>query len=262
MNFISCEDLTVTATIYADNIFEFYVDGVLTKKDPLDFTPHNAVKFDFKVTKGASRTYAIKASDYATTSGYEYINTSAPQLGDGALRVYMSDGTVSNANWKCFTTSFGPTDASNTAGCSATNLSACQIQLTAEPTNWTSKTFDDSAWSKATLFTEAEAGWGMTPTYSNGMCGKMTDPLTRNDKSPNSIATLADECIDPKVQSWGTSQFIWQSDLKRDNTILCRLTVTGANDSSSTGTGSTSGAQNLQMGLIKTFLIFLMFLMI
>lgn len=258
---ITCQDQTITATIYADNIFEFYANGALVKKDPLDFTPHNAVKFTFTVTKGVANTYAIKASDYATTSGYEYINNN-PQLGDGALRMIFSDGTVSNNKWKCFTTSFGPTDASNTAGCSATNLAKCAIQLTAEPTDWTSKTFDDSKWTAATIYTEAEAGWGMTPNYSGGMCGTLTDPLTRGTKSPSSIATTADECLDPRVQSWGTSQFIWQADLKRDNTILCRYTTTGSSSVTPTPTPSSTGSEGdlLQMRIIKTFLLFLIFL--
>ena len=38
---------TITAIIYADNRFDFYVDGTLIKSDPIDFTPHNAVKFTF-----------------------------------------------------------------------------------------------------------------------------------------------------------------------------------------------------------------------
>ena len=42
---INAEDQTVNAVIYADNYFEFYVDGVKIKTDPLDFTPHNAVNF-------------------------------------------------------------------------------------------------------------------------------------------------------------------------------------------------------------------------
>jgi hypothetical protein len=48
----------------------------------------------------------------------------------------MSDGTVSSKAWKCFTTSFGPTDASITAGCSSKNLDICEISFTTEPTDW------------------------------------------------------------------------------------------------------------------------------
>lgn len=95
---------TVKATVYADNYFEFYVDGVLTQKDPLDFTPHQAVAFSFD-KPAASTTYAIKAQDYATSSGYEYVNnTQMIQIGDGALRMTFSDGTVSGTPRPTFMT--------------------------------------------------------------------------------------------------------------------------------------------------------------
>jgi hypothetical protein len=222
LNFSFCEEETVTANIYADNYFEFYVNGILIKKDPLDFTPHNGVQFKFNVTKGESRLYAIKASDFTTISGYEYINTNKPQLGDGALIVSLNDGTVSNSTWKCFTTSFGPTDESIAAGCSEKNINPCQLKITAEPTNWQMKNFDDSTWTKAKEYTTEEAGWGRTPTYSNGKCGTLTDPLTGTNKSPSSIVTEENECLDPSKMSFTNAKFIWQGDLKRDNTILCR----------------------------------------
>lgn len=224
---INCEVQQVTAQIYADNYFEFYVNGKLIKKDPLDFTPHNAVKFTFDVTKGEKRVYAIKASDFATESGYEYTQTSQPQLGDGALRILMSDGTVTSSAWKCFTTNFGPTDESNAAGCSATNLAACKLKSTPEPDNWKELSFNDASWSSAKEYTEAEAGWGMAPRFENGLCGDLTDGLTRQPKNPNKITTLQDECLSPKDLNWGSSKFIWQGDLKRDNSILCRFTTEG-----------------------------------
>jgi hypothetical protein len=222
LNSSYCDTDTVTANIYADNYFEFYVNGVLIKKDPLDFTPHNGVQFKFNVTKGESRIYAIKASDFATPSGYEYTNTDRPQLGDGALIISLNDGTVSNSTWKCFTTSFGPTDESISAGCNEKNLNLCKIKTTSEPINWQMKTFDDSTWTQAKEYTTQEAGWGRTPSYSNGYCGTLTDPLTGANKSPSSIKTEENECLDPQKMSFSNAKFIWQGDLKRDNTILCR----------------------------------------
>lgn len=224
------EMIGVNATIYADNYFEFYVNDALIKKDPLDFTPHNAVSFAFSVNKGEKRVYAIKASDFASESGYEYTKTSSPQLGDGALRIVMSDCTVSNKNWKCFTTSFGPTDESNSAGCDSSHLNLCKINKVEEPTGWRTLNFDDSSWKQATEYSESDAGWGMTPSYSNGLCKTLTDPETRQNKNPDSLATTSDECLAPKSQNWGDSEFIWQPDLKRDNTILCRLVVSGNDD--------------------------------
>lgn len=138
---------------------EFYwLHRVLIKSDPIDFTPHQAVTFTFTATSGVSRQYAIKANDYATDSGYEYVNTTSPQLGDGSLRILLSDGTVSSTDWKCMTTSYGPTQESIDAGCSSTNLDACELSYTDVPDGWTLSTFDDSDWDYATLYTEQEAG--------------------------------------------------------------------------------------------------------
>jgi hypothetical protein len=251
---IKSETQTITATIYADNYFEFYLNGNLVKVDPLDFTPHNAVKFSFQVTKGDKRVYAIKASDFATESGYEY-TLNNPQIGDGGLRIAMTDGTVSSTEWKCFVTSYGPTDESNAAGCSATNLSVCKLRTAAEPDGWKLLNFDDSKWVNANVYTDADVGWGMTPKYANGMCGTLTSPYDRQNKNPNSISTVADDCLDPKVQSWGTSKFMWTSDLKRDNTILCRLTTSSTSNIVLTG-GSNDGFMN-KLSMLVVFLTFL-----
>lgn len=240
---------TITATIYADNSFDFYVDGVLVKSDPIDFTPHNAVKFSFDVANmNKTRIYAIVAKDFSTNSGYEYTSTATPQLGDGALRMIFSDGTVSSPDWKCFTTSFGPTAASVAAGCSATNLAPCQLTTTAEPAGWkTSEVLANSSqWSSAKVYTEAEAGWGTAPTYSGGLCSKLTDPLTRADKSPSSLATAADDCLSPKALSWGSSSFIWQGDLLKDNAILCRLAVSGDGTTASSAPAAKASTTHLQ----------------
>ena len=131
---------------------------MLVKSDPIDFTPHQAVKFTFDVTSGVSRQYAIKANDFSTESGFEYTNTTSPQLGDGSLLISLSDGTVSSAAWKCMTTSYGPTDESIAAGCSAKNLDPCELSHTDEPDGWTLITYDDSDWDIATTYTETEAG--------------------------------------------------------------------------------------------------------
>lgn len=227
LSLVSSATTTVSALIYADNYFEFYVNGNLVKKDPLDFTPHNAVKFTFTKTVGVTNQYAVKANDFATSSGYEYTNstTRQPGIGDGGLKMLFSDGTVSSTSWKCMTTSYGPTDASIKAGCSAQNLTPCQVSTTAEPDNWTQLSFDDSKWATASTFTDQQAGWGVTPTYQNGNCMTLTDPYTAQPKSPSFQATTADECIQPAVQNWGTAKFMWRPSMDYDNTILCRLKV-------------------------------------
>ena len=94
---------TVEALVYGDNYFEFYVDGKLVKQDPLGFTPHNAISFSFETDTSSSRVYAVKAKDWAdVTTGFEYMSAykevddgqkSMAKLGDGALRVLLSEDT-------------------------------------------------------------------------------------------------------------------------------------------------------------------------
>ena len=238
----SATSQTIKGYIYADNWFEFYFNGQLIKTDPLTFTPHQAVEVEFEWDGVSDRQYAFKASDYASTSGYEYTDTTSPKLGDGAFIAWFSDGTKTTGDWKIFTTSFGPTDASITNGCSASNLAACAIQTTAEPTDWTKSTFDDSSWSKATTYTESQAGWGRSPDFWYGLfgvCAQSTSPFTRNnldfttgnvDANGNAVEVIVDakDCLDPQdvfsdLVSDGGVQFLWGSDLERDNEILLRF---------------------------------------
>jgi hypothetical protein len=230
--------VTITGYIYCDNYFEFYFNGQLIKKDPLTFTPHQAVKVSFEYDGNSSKTYAIMCQDFATDTGYEYTNTDRPQLGDGALLAEFSDGTVTSANWKAYVATFGPTDASVSSGCSSSNLSPCAVQDNGIPDNWYTESFDDSEWSAATEYTTNEAGWGMSPTYSDGMCGKITSPLTRQAEEPSSIETTADECLDPKLVLCGGDEtcsdtegrMLWGADMDRDNKMLFRYTTSGGSD--------------------------------
>ena len=270
---LSCTTLsaaeTITGYIYCDNYFEFYFNGQQVGVDPLDFTPHNAVKvsFDFDETSGQSKTYAILCQDYASTSGYEY-TSSSPQLGDGALLAEFSDGTKTGPQWKSYVVTFGPTDASISNGCAASNLSPCVVQDNGVPQNWQNASFDDSAWSFATEYTAAEAGWGRKPSYSNGQCGTIMSPVTRQTASPSSVASTADQCLDPRSVLCGGDEtcsgsdprFIWGSDMDRDNKMLFRYTVSGSSDSSGSSTtsaftsstnGVVSGAHFPTRGLIS-----------
>ena len=224
---------TVEALVFADNYFEFYVDGKLIKQDPFGFTPHQAVKFSFDTDTSSSRVYAIKAKDWADVStGYEYMSAykeissgqkSMAKLGSGDLRVLLSDGIVSSSEWKCFTTSYGPTGDD----CSNTNFDACRIQNTTEPDGWKYLGYDDSKWNNAVEYSDDEADWGLTPSYDSAtrQCSTRTSPVTGKDWNPPYLLLDEDECLDPREQDWGSSVFIWQGDLEKDNTILCRIEV-------------------------------------
>lgn len=73
----------ITGTVYCDNKFTLWVNGKKVATDPVEFTPHQAVKVAFKWNGSSSISYAIKCEDFASESGYEYIGSGHPQLGDG-----------------------------------------------------------------------------------------------------------------------------------------------------------------------------------
>ena len=213
---------TVTATIYADNYFELFVNGTQVFVDPLKFTPHQAVQVIFEIPKDTQPVYGILASDFATDSGYEYTQTSSPQLGDGGLIATFSDGTITQKNWKCHTVLYGPTTDSEAAGCSANNLTACKVTDFGIPDNWAAVDFDDSGWYPAVEHTAEAVGWGRTPNYLNGQCCTITDPLTRENASPACETMDASQCLAPASLTFGSASFIWGADLERVNTLLCR----------------------------------------
>jgi hypothetical protein len=92
-------------------------------------THTQAVAVSFEWDGVSDKTYAIMCEDYASESGYEYVDSNNPQLGDGSLIAKFSDGTVTSTDWKAYTVTFGPTDASVSAGCGTNNLGACQVQV-------------------------------------------------------------------------------------------------------------------------------------
>ena len=70
--------------------------------------------------------HKLSSLKYASDSGYEYTETNSPQLGDGSLLAEFSDGTRTSKDWKVYTVTFGPTDASISGGCSQLNSLAIQ----------------------------------------------------------------------------------------------------------------------------------------
>ena len=241
---------TIEALIYGDNWFAFYLNGGLVKEDPMDFTPHQAVRFTFDVdTSSSSYVYAIKVRDWANANtGYEYMESSHPGVGGGGLKVKFSDGTVSSSTWKCYVTSTGPTTESQTNGCSDSNYDACEVLSYDEPEGWTDVGYDDSHWLNAVEYTDAYTGWGRTPTYESqtGQCCCMTDPVTGEDKNPNYLSLNPDECIAPKFMDWGSASFIWTSDLYKDNEVLCRLEISKGNVKSTTSMSSSSASASFK----------------
>ena len=219
----------VTGSVYCDNVFTLWVNGKEIVTDPVSFTPHQAVRVEFEWDGSSDITYAIQCEDYASPSGYEYIGTGNPKLGDGALIADFNDGLASSTNgqqWRVYTATYGPTDESILAGCSASNLDACVVESRPIPNGWQNNDFDDSQWQSATQYSAAQAGWGRTPTWSEEKgCCTVTSPVNRESLGCDQNVEQA-MCLNPREEFSGSSaKFIWAGDLERDNRVLFRYTA-------------------------------------
>ena len=218
----------VVGTVYCDNKFTLWVNGKEVASDPVPFTPHQAVRVQFDWDGSSDITYAVLCEDFASDSGYEYIETERPQLGDGALIAQFDDGakTATSSDWKIHVATFGPTDASIANGCSPTNLAACAVEDRGIPAGWTEAEFDDRQWNVATSYSARQAGWGRSPSWSSsdGCCG-MTSPADRSSLGCDAAVTR-DQCLEPRSEFSGSdAEFIWGAELERDNKVLFRHTA-------------------------------------
>lgn len=185
--------------VWADNWFSAYAGDVKIAEDSVPITTErsfNSETFSFDAAYPFDLNIVIK--DYKQDdSGLEYIGTSRQQMGDGGFIMQVTDTSsgkvvaVSSAATKCLVIHKAPLNPS----CEHDNNPSvtCHFTALAEPPGWKSAGFDVSSWQNATVYTEAQIG------VKEGYY----------DISWNSAAKL-----------------IWTSDLKADNTLLCKLTVT------------------------------------
>ena len=134
---------TITATVYADNWFEMYVNGRRVAVDPIRFRPHNVVTFELKAEY--PMTIAIRAEDNADPrTGMEYGDT---QIGDGGFALRLSDGTITDASWRARCFSRGPVGG---------GVRSPGVEREALPERWFAPDFDDGAWANAVEFASEE----------------------------------------------------------------------------------------------------------
>ncbi len=198
----------VTAYLHGDNYVELYVNGQYICRDPIAFVPFNSnvvrVKAKYPIT------YAVRLVDWGehVGLGMEY---GRYNIGDGGFAARFSDGTETNASWKCEVFYIAPLDnpscvtenalgQRNSTQCSSrpdcqSNPDSCQALHFEVPTNWMAPNFDDSQWAAATEWTEERVR--PKPAFSD------FPELFQNAK------------------------FIWSPNLDLDNQVLCRITVQG-----------------------------------
>lgn len=189
---------TFTAEVWADNWFALYVNGKKVGEDSVPITTvrsFNAEKITFTATYPL--TIGIIGKDYVeNASGLEYIGTSRQQIGDGGLIAQIRDNAtgrviaVTSGTWKARVLERAPL---NPACVTSTNpLTDCTSSTVATPKDWAAATGTTKGWVNATVYTPEQVG------VKDGYSTISWDPRAR---------------------------LIWGPDLKLDNTILFRTTV-------------------------------------
>jgi len=196
--------LTIQGEVWADNWFAFYLGDQLLLEDSVPITTErsfNAETFTFQADYPLVLNFIVKDFKENDT-GLEYIGERNQQMGDGGFIAQFTDTAsgkliaATDSQWKCTVIHEAPLDKScESESDPVAGQGTCGFTALAEPAGWKDAGFDDSsAWSPATVHSEAEVG-----------------PKDGYDQI-----------------SWNSAtQIIWTADLETHNTILCRLTVEG-----------------------------------
>ncbi|MEM7134575.1 MAG: hypothetical protein AAF702_50380 [Chloroflexota bacterium] len=204
----------ITAYLFADNYYEFYVNGTFAGRDSVPFIP-----FDSKAVRFQAEypiTYAVLMVDWEEYNGIGLENgRDGVSIGDGGFIATFSDGTTTNAEWVCKPFYIAPLDNNScvvidengnadSSACNSTNETvsclsndpenSCMAYLEELPANWMAKEYDDSAWLSATTYT--------------------ADDVTNAEAFRDYEETL-----------FAGADFIWSSNLVLDNAVVCRATI-------------------------------------
>ncbi len=190
---------TIHADVWADNWFAFYLNDKKLAEDHVSISTErsfNEETFDFQAQRPFALNFVVKDFKQNDT-GLEYIGTRRQQMGDGGfIAQFLANGKLVAATddgWRCLVIHDAPTrpdcakERTPVAG-----KGACGFTKTAEPEGWKSVTFDDSAWPRATEYSE----WSVGPKDGYD-----------------------------KVDWRWDAKLIWGPDLKTNNTLLCRTVV-------------------------------------
>lgn len=200
----------ITGFLFADNYFEFYINGILIGVDAVPFTPFNSSIVKFKVKR--PYTIAVKLVDWEEHVGLgsEIQNANTKyHAGDGGFIAQFSDGTVTDATWKTQCFYIAPlaspdvvtelaSGVHSTAGVTTNPPfeDKCYGLHYEIPMDWTSPAYDDASWPNAFLYTAAQV---------------------TNQAAYTNFANDA----------WKNANFIWSSNLILDNVVLTKKTVGG-----------------------------------
>lgn len=206
-----------TAIIFADNYFEFRVNGKILAVDPVPFTPFNSNVIRFT----AERPFTIAAMlvdwEESLGIGTESNRGNAHHPGDGGFVAVIKDAAgktvaVTDETWRAQTYYIAPLESpeclkingalrdsracSSASRQSANGLSAAHWPV---PDNWSGNDFNDSQWPQATVFSNDTVGVDNKRSYTNFR--SIFDAPGRDAK------------------------FIWSPNLVLDNLVLVRKTI-------------------------------------
>ncbi len=210
-------DEEFAAYIFADNYFEFHVNGEIMAIDPVPFTPFNSNVIRFKAERPF--TVAVKLVDWEENLGLgsESNRGSAYHPGDGGFVAHIQDAdgktvAITDDSWRAQTFYTGPLPTRDclvvdgqqrdSSACEqndvsdASGFSAAHWPL---PEDWMSPSFDDSGWPSASV-------------YSNETVG------VDNKKAYTNFRDVFDT-------EGADAEFIWSSNLVLDNLVIVRTTV-------------------------------------
>jgi hypothetical protein len=200
----------ITGFLFADNYFEFYINGKLIAVDPAPYTPFNSSIVKFKVKK--PYTIAVKLIDWEENLGLgsENLQGKSYQPGDGGFIASFSDGTVTNNQWKAQTFYTSPIKDLNclsevgekrlSANCDQTGVDDGTSFYGVHwevPSNSFETSFDDSKWPNATTYTEETISVDNKMAYMNFI----------------------------EKFSGAGAEFIWSTNVVLDNEVIVRYEV-------------------------------------
>lgn len=210
-------DEEFTAYIFADNYFEFYVNGELLAVDPVPFTPFNSNVIRFSADRPV--TIAVMMVDWEENLGLgsEANRSASHHPGDGGLVAHIQDSSgktvaLTDSSWRaqtfytaplkdrtCLVVS-GPLRDSSTCDQEgvndATGFSAAHWAI---PETWMMPSFDDSIWPYASTYTNETVGVDNKKSFTN-----FVDVFDTPDAD---------------------ADFIWSTNLVLDNLVLLRKTI-------------------------------------
>jgi hypothetical protein len=206
---IDKDGVEITGFIFADNYYEFSVNGHVVARDSVGMTPFNSTVVRFKAKY--PMTYALKGIDWETHHGLgmEY---GPYNIGDAGFIAYFSDGNGTHADWRAETFYVAPLDdpqCVRTAGgrdssfcsqavrpvCAQMKPDTCKAVHFPIPDGWTAPRFNDSAWPQAVIWRPIEV------TFYRGFINY--------------------------TKYFGDAEFIWTKNIRLDNFVLARYTAKG-----------------------------------